>query len=57
MEPQDTWRVLGMRGTGSQHVIIKDVFVPDAAVSLHRPAGKWIPIFHLSACIIPLPLI
>lgn len=49
--------MLGMRGTGSQHVIIKDVFVPDAAVSLHRPAGKWIPIFHLSACIIPLPLI
>jgi len=57
IEPQDTWQVLGMRGTGSQHVVIKDAFVPDSAVSLRRPAGKWIPIFHLSACIIPLPLI
>jgi acyl-CoA dehydrogenase len=57
VEPQDTWHVLGMRGTGSQHVSIKDAFVPDSAVSLRRPAGKWIPIFHLSACIIPLPLI
>jgi alkylation response protein AidB-like acyl-CoA dehydrogenase len=57
IEPQDTWHVLGMRGTGSHHVVLKDVLVPESAVSLRRPAGKWIPIFHLSACIIPLPLI
>jgi alkylation response protein AidB-like acyl-CoA dehydrogenase len=56
-EVQDTWRVLGMRATGSHDVVIKDAFVPDAAVSLRRPAGKWIPLFHLYACIIPLPLI
>ena len=54
---QDTWRVLGMRGTGSHDVVIENAFVPDAAVSLRRPAGKWIPLFHLYACIIPLPLI
>ena len=54
---QDTWHALGMRGTGSQHVVIKDAFVPDAAISLRRPVGKWIPIFHLAGCIIPLPLI
>jgi acyl-CoA dehydrogenase len=57
VEPQDTWHVLGMRGTGSHHVVVKDAFVPDSAVSLRRPAGKWIPVFHLSAVIIPLPLI
>lgn len=57
IEPQDTWHVLGMRGTGSHHVVIKDAFVPESAVSLRRPAGRWIPIFHLYACIIPLPLI
>jgi acyl-CoA dehydrogenase len=57
VQPQDTWQVLGMRGTGSQHVVIENVFVPDAAISLRRPAGKWTSLFHLSACIIPLPLI
>jgi alkylation response protein AidB-like acyl-CoA dehydrogenase len=56
VEPQDTWQVLGMRGTGSQHVVIKDAFVPDAAISLRRPAGQWTPIFHLFAAY-PLPLI
>jgi alkylation response protein AidB-like acyl-CoA dehydrogenase len=45
-----------MRGTGSQHVVIQDVFVPDAAISLRRPAGQWTPIFHLFASY-PLPLI
>ena len=57
IDPQDTWHVLGMRGTGSKHVVIKDVFVPEAAISFRRPAGKWIPFFHLYACIMPLPLI
>jgi alkylation response protein AidB-like acyl-CoA dehydrogenase len=57
VEPQDTWRALGMRGTGSQHVVIRDVIVPEMAVSMRRPAGQWIPMFHLYACIIPLPLI
>jgi alkylation response protein AidB-like acyl-CoA dehydrogenase len=57
IEIQDTWQVLGMRGTGSHHVVIKNVFVPESAVSLRRPAGQWIPAFHLYACIIPLPLI
>jgi acyl-CoA dehydrogenase len=57
IEAQDTWHVLGMRGTGSHHVVIKDAFVPESAVLLRRPAGQWIPAFHLYACIIPLPLI
>lgn len=57
IEVQDTWRALGMRGTGSHHVLLKDLLVPDAAISLRRPAGEWIPFFHLYACIIPLPLV
>jgi len=28
-EIQDTWHVLGLRGTGSHHVGLRDVFVPD----------------------------
>lgn len=57
VEPQDTWRALGMRGTGSHHVLFKDVMVPDAAVALRRQPGQWTPFFQLYAIIIPLPLI
>jgi alkylation response protein AidB-like acyl-CoA dehydrogenase len=39
-----TWDTLGMRATGSHTVVFEDVFVPDAAVSLVRPAGVWPPL-------------
>lgn len=43
----DTWRVLGMRGTGSQDVQLDSVFIPDAAAGgVRRPAGKWHPFMH-----------
>ena len=57
VEVQDTWHVLGMRGTGSHDVVIKDAFVPESAISLRRPQGEWTPAFHLFACTIPLPLV
>jgi len=45
----DTWRALGMRGTGSHDVAIEGLFIPDAAVALKRPAGVWHPLFHIIA--------
>ncbi|WP_181703093.1 acyl-CoA dehydrogenase family protein [Chthonobacter albigriseus] len=47
----DTWHTLGMRGTGSNDVVIENLFVPDAGVSFSRDAGKWHPVFHIIATI------
>ena len=52
----DTWRTLGMRGTGSHDLELNAVFVPDAAVTVHRPAGKWHPMMHM-VTLIAIPLI
>jgi alkylation response protein AidB-like acyl-CoA dehydrogenase len=49
VEVLDTWRALGMRGTGSHDVSIEGLFIPDAAVALKRPAGQWHPLFHIIA--------
>lgn len=43
---RNNWQVMGMRGTGSQEVVLENVFVPDAAISGKRPQGKWHPLFH-----------
>lgn len=52
---QDNWRTLGMRGTGSNDITLENVFVPDAAVSLKRPSGKWHPLIHV-VCLVALPV-
>src|SRR5690242_276743 len=41
-----TWDTLGLRATGSHTVVLDDVFVPEAAVSLIRPADVWHPIWN-----------
>jgi alkylation response protein AidB-like acyl-CoA dehydrogenase len=52
----DTWRTLGMRGTGSHDVEIKDVFLPDAVMQgVRRPAGKWHPFMH-TVVLVALPI-
>jgi acyl-CoA dehydrogenase len=56
VQVQDTWRTLGMRGTGSHDTVLDGVFVPDAAVGVRRPAGQWSPPMHVTAAI-ALPLI
>jgi alkylation response protein AidB-like acyl-CoA dehydrogenase len=51
-----TWRALGMRGTGSNDVLIENLFIPDARVAFSRKAGEWHPVFHIIATI-AFPLI
>jgi len=52
----DTWRTLGMRGTGSHDVEIKNAFVPDAATQgVRRPVGKWHPFMH-SVVLVAIPI-
>ncbi|HET9733871.1 MAG TPA: acyl-CoA dehydrogenase family protein [Burkholderiales bacterium] len=53
---EPTWRTMGMRATASHDLILEDVFVPDAAVAMRRPRGKWHPLFHLLT-MIALPLV
>lgn len=42
-----TWDTLGLRATGSHTVVLEEVFVPDAAVSLIRPADQWHPVWNV----------
>jgi indole-3-acetate monooxygenase len=53
---EETWRTLGMRGTGSNDVIIEDLFVPETSVAFSRNAGEWHPVFQIIATI-AFPLI
>jgi alkylation response protein AidB-like acyl-CoA dehydrogenase len=52
----DTWRTLGMRGTGSHDLVIEGHIVPDSAIAARRKAGEWDPFFEVIATI-SMPLI
>ena len=53
----DTWRALGMRGTGSHDIELEGVFLPDAIMGgVRRPPGKWHPSGHVAA-LVALPII
>ncbi|MCA9666940.1 MAG: acyl-CoA/acyl-ACP dehydrogenase [Myxococcales bacterium] len=37
----DDWDTLGMRASGSHTVLLEDAFVPEEAIALRRPRGRW----------------
>ena len=41
----ESWDTMGMRGTGSHTVVVEQVFVPDSAITLIRPADVWHPVW------------
>ncbi|MDX2024395.1 MAG: acyl-CoA dehydrogenase family protein [Deltaproteobacteria bacterium] len=47
----EDWDTLGMRGTGSQTVELRNVFVPDERVSLKRPRDGWHPVWSVVATV------
>jgi alkylation response protein AidB-like acyl-CoA dehydrogenase len=52
----ETWDTMGMRATGSHTIVLDDVFVSDATVSLTRPADVWHPVWNTVMGVAP-PLI
>ena len=50
------WQTLGMRATGSQTIILENVFVPDDAIALRRPRGKFHPAWNVILTV-AMPLI
>jgi alkylation response protein AidB-like acyl-CoA dehydrogenase len=51
----DDWRTLGMRATGSHTVVLDGVFVPEEAVVLRRPRGRFHPAWNvILAAALPL---
>ena len=47
VEHLPTWQVMGMRGTGSNDVVLDKVFVPDSGILGSRPKGPWHRLFHI----------
>jgi alkylation response protein AidB-like acyl-CoA dehydrogenase len=53
---EETWQAHGMRGTGSHDIVLDEVFVPDEAIQLRRPKGRYHPAWD-AILTIALPLI
>jgi len=52
----DDWNVMGMRATGSQTVVLNDVFVPDSAIALARDRDAFHPVWNV-VLTVAMPLI
>jgi acyl-CoA dehydrogenase len=53
---EKNWKAMGMRGTGSNTVVLEEVFVPEEAVALRRPQDRFHPVWNVVLSV-ALPLI
>lgn len=56
VEVLEDWHTLGMRGTGSHTVRLQGVIVPESAITLRRPRGKFHPFWNVILTV-AMPLI
>jgi alkylation response protein AidB-like acyl-CoA dehydrogenase len=49
----DDWNTHGMRATGSNSIELTNVFVPDDAVGVRRPRGRWHPSWSVTITVAP----
>ena len=52
----DDWHTLGMRATGSHTIILDNVFIPEEAIALKRPRGRFHPAWNVILTV-AMPLI
>ena len=52
----EDWDVMGMRATGSQTLVFKEVFIPDASIALERPKDEFHMVWNI-VLTVALPLI
>lgn len=52
----DDWDTMGMRSTGSNTIVFKDVFIPDAAIALNRPRNGYHTVWDI-VLTVAMPLI
>lgn len=50
------WEVMGMRATGSQTVVLDEVFVPESAIALERDKDEFHPVWNV-VITVAMPLI
>lgn len=50
------WKAMGMRGTGSNTLVFRNVFIPERAITLRRPAGAYHPVWSVILTV-ALPLV
>jgi alkylation response protein AidB-like acyl-CoA dehydrogenase len=56
VEVLDDWHTMGMRGTGSHTVRLREVVVPESSITLRRPRGTFHPFWNVILTV-AMPLI